>query len=223
MSAGSSSYVPLHPEIFVYNPRFIDPVLLEQTAQQPIDTSKIVTEPIEQIYNFRLFTPEFCALLIEEAEHCNKWVTEEESFQQVNTQGLVEDDDPETTLHLEDIGPKLQEVYHEIVEKHLRPLIQTLWKTFKIQKMDRPYVLKYEPHVISQMGLHHDSETVSLVVALSRPEDYEGGGTYFPKWNYSTGKPQPGGAIIYPGGVSHEHMGLKTTAGKRYLFLGSYY
>jgi len=89
--------------------------------------------------------------------------------------------------------------------------------------MDRPYVLKYEPDVINQMGLHHDMETVAMVVALSKPGTYEGGGTFFPKWNYSTGQPAPGTAIIYPGGVSHEHMGLAITKGKRYLFLGSYY
>jgi len=218
-----SSYVPLHPEIFEYNPRFIDPLLVAETAKVPVDVKKIVKEPAEQIYHFQLFTAEFCRLLLDECEHAKGWVTESEDFQQVNTQGLIEDDDPETTLHLENISPKLQQVYFEIVEKHIRPLAQTLWKTFKIQKMDRPYVLKYEPEVISEMGLHHDMETVSMVVALSRPEDYQGGGTYFPKWNHSTGKPAPGGAIIYPGGVSHEHQGLKITSGRRYLFLGSYY
>jgi len=211
------SYTPRHPEIFEYNPKFIDPLLLEG------DIKKIITEPIEQIYHFKLFTEEYCMLLIDEAEHCGKWVTEEENFQQVNTQGLIEDDDPETTLHLHSISKRLEDVYYVIVEKHIRPLVQTLWKTFKIQKMDRPYILKYEPDVINQMGLHHDMETVSMVVALSKPGAYEGGGTFFPKWNYSTGQPPAGSAIVYPGGVSHEHMGLQTTKGKRYLFLGSYY
>lgn len=89
--------------------------------------------------------------------------------------------------------------------------------------MDRPYILKYEPDVIAKMGLHHDMETVALVCAISDPSSYEGGGTYFPKWNYSTGKPPAGTAVVYPGGVSHEHMGLETTKGKRYLFLASYY
>lgn len=73
------------------------------------------------------------------------------------------------------------------------------------------------------MGLHWDNETLALVVALSDPNDYEGGGTYFPRWNYSTGKPPAGTAIIYPGGLSHEHMGLETTGGKRYLFLCAFY
>jgi len=210
-------YEPLHPEIFQYNPKFIDPLLVEG------DVKKIITEPIEQIYHFRLFTPEYCKLLIEEAENNNTWNTENEPFQQVNLQGLVEDDDPETTQHLHEIDPRLEETYYTVVENHIRPLVQTLWKTFKIQKMDRPYVLKYDPDMIKEMGLHHDMETVSMVVALSDPADYEGGGTYFPKWNYSTGKPEPGTAIIYPGGVSHEHQGLAISKGRRYLFLGFFY
>lgn len=73
------------------------------------------------------------------------------------------------------------------------------------------------------MGLHWDNETLAMVVALSDPADYEGGGTYFPRWDYSTGRPEPGTAVIYPGGLSHEHMGLETTKGKRYLFLCAFY
>lgn len=73
------------------------------------------------------------------------------------------------------------------------------------------------------MGLHWDNETLAMVVALSDPKDYEGGGTYFPRWDYSTGQPEPGTAVIYPGGLSHEHMGLETTKGKRYLFLCAFY
>ncbi|KAL6076597.1 Procollagen-lysine,2-oxoglutarate 5-dioxygenase 1 [Balamuthia mandrillaris] len=223
----SGGYKPLHPELFQYDPKFIDPTLVEATASlkegQKLDPTKVTREPVEQIYHFQLFTEEFCRLLIEEAEHCGKWVTEEETFEQVNTQGLVEVDDPETTQHLHQIDPKLEAVYYEVVEKHIRPLVQSLWKTFTIQKMDRPYVLKYEPEVIKEMGLHHDMETVAMVVTLSQPDDYQGGGTYFPKWDYSTGKPRPGTAIVYPGGVSHEHMGLPISAGKRFLFLGSFY
>jgi hypothetical protein len=172
---------------------------------------------------FKLFTDEYCQLLIEEAEHANKWITETETFEAINSQGLVEIDDPETIQHLHQIDSRLEQVYYTIVEKHIRPIIESLWVTFRIQKKDRPYVLKYEPDVIKEMGLHFDMETVAMVVTLSRPDQYEGGGTYFPRWNYSTGKPAPGTAIVYPGGVSHEHQGLKITSGKRYLFLGSFY
>jgi len=180
----------------------------------------VVDEKAEQIYQFQLFTKEYCDLLIEEVEHCGRWITQDEEFKSVNINGLEEIDDPETTLHLHEIL-NLEEVFYEYVDKHLKPVMEALWITFKLLKKDRPYVLKYEPHVIKEMGLHYDNETVTLVCNLN--EEYEGGGTYFPRWNFSTGKPPAGGAIIYPGGVSHQHQGLKITAGKRYLFLCAFY
>ena len=182
----------------------------------------MVAEPAEQVYSFKLFTPEYCKLLIDEAEKCGKWVTEDESFESVNIMGMPEDDDPETTLHFWEMPP-LEDVFYEIVDKHIKPLTETLWKTYKMKKKDRPYILKYEPDVIKEMGLHWDNETLALVVALSDPADYEGGGTYFPRWNFSTGQPPAGTAIIYPGGLSHEHMGLPITKGKRYPFLCAFY
>jgi len=186
------------------------------------DYTQFVKEEAEQIYRFAMFTPEFCQALIAEADRCGQWVTETSTFTSVNIVGIEEVDDPETTLHLHHM-PGLEEVFYEMVERHLRPLIETLWKTFTIQKKDRPYILRYEPDVVNQMGLHYDNETVALVITLSAPEDYVGGGTYFPRWEYSTGKPSAGEAIVYPGGVSHEHMGLEMTGGKRYLCLCSFY
>eukprot|EP01126_Amoeba_proteus_P040454 TRINITY_DN4315_c0_g1_i1.p1 TRINITY_DN4315_c0_g1~~TRINITY_DN4315_c0_g1_i1.p1 ORF type:complete len:216 (-),score=32.04 TRINITY_DN4315_c0_g1_i1:220-867(-) len=210
------SYTKVHPELYEYNEKFLDPVLLNGNVKE------IVHEEVEQIYKFKLFTPEYCKMMIEEAEAVNAWHTEWAPFTDVPLNGLEEDDEPETTLHLKKMPP-MEDVFYQIVDKHIKPLTEYLWKTYKMKKKDRPYILKYEPEVIKSMGLHWDNETLALVVTLSDPSDYEGGGTYFPRWNYSTGKPPAGTAIIYPGGLSHEHMGLETTAGKRYLFLCAFY
>jgi hypothetical protein len=208
----------LHQELYHYS---LSPMAPWLHSDQP-DYKQFVTEDAEQIYRFALFTPEFCRLLIAEVEHCGQWVTEADTFTSVNILGIPETDDPETTIHLHRL-PGLEEVFYEMMERHIRPLAERLWTTFTMQKKDRPYILRYEPTVINKMGLHFDNETVSLVITLSPPEDYEGGGTYFPRWQYSTGKPHAGEAILYPGGVSHEHMGLEITAGKRYLCLCAFY
>ncbi len=208
----------LHPELYQYHETHMAPWLrVGEPAYQ-----QYITEDAEQIYRFALFTPEFCRLIIEEAEACAAWVTEEESFVSTNILGHQEVDDPETTLHFYEMAG-LEESFYQIVDRHLQPLMEKLWTTFTLQKKDRPYLLRYEPSVVNKMNLHYDNETLALVITLSQPEEYEGGGTYFPRWNYSTGKPQAGEAILYPGGVSHEHMGLETTAGKRYLCLCAFY
>ena len=207
------TYTPLHPELQSYDASFVDPVLLRG------DRAEILKEEAEQIYAFRLFTPDFCRRLIEEAEHNGAWRTEADVEDNPYTD-IKEYSLPDTTQHLEKLGG-LDAVYREIVSRHVKPLIESTWTTFKMQKVSAPYLLRYKPSEIASMDLHYDLETVTLVVYLN--EDFDGGGTHFPRWKYRTGKRAPGSAIMYPGGLSHEHEGLAITRGVRYLMCGSFY
>lgn len=211
------AYTPLHPSIFSYNPEHLGAKLV---AGGP--PSAIVEEKAEQLYMFELFTPEYCKLLIEEAEHCGKWKTgvDEESHPYDETGQLVDVCEPDTTQHLKHMTG-LDEVFTKIIRAHLQPLMEQLWVTFKLKKISKPYLLKYSPDAVKEMALHHDLETVTLVVYLN--DEFEGGGTFFPRWNFTTSKAQPGTAIIYPGGLSHEHAGLAITSGRRYLLCSSFY
>lgn len=209
------AYAPKNACLYTYDERLIDPVLLRGRR------AEIFTEVAEQIYAFRLFTPEFCRLLIEEAEHCGQWRTEADV--EANPYCDIEEYcEPDTTLHLDKM-PGLEAVYQQIILQHLQPLMEQIWVTFKLQKISPPYLLKYsaELNEIRAMALHHDLETLTLVTYLN--DEFTGGGTYFPRWKYHTGKPTPGSAILYPGGLSHEHEGLAITSGKRYLLCGSFY
>ena len=211
----AATYTPKHARLYTYDESLLDPALLRGQREE------IFTEAAEQLYEFRLFTPEFCRLLIEEAEHSGQWRTEAEVAE--NPYSDVKDYClPDTKQHLDKM-PGLSAVYEQIIVRHLKPLMQQMWVTFKLQKISPPYVLKYsaEPGAIRAMELHHDLETVTLVTYLN--EEFTGGGTYFPRWNYFTGKPAPGSAILYPGGLSHEHEGVAITEGRRYLLCGSFY
>lgn len=205
---------PKHPELHQYSPHLLDPALLTG------DPAKIVTEEVEQLYKFRLFTPETCRLLVEEAEHFGHWRTEADVEENPYDSEVKEYCLPDTTQHLARMNG-LDRVYDEIAKRHLIPLIQSLWRTFKVQKVERPYILKYSADQIRSMDLHYDLETCTLVTYLN--DEFEGGGTHFPRWKYNTGKQAPGTAILYPGGISHEHEGLAITSGKRYLMCGSFY
>lgn len=156
-----ASYTKKHPELYEYNEKFLDPTLLTG------DISKIVHEEVEQIYKFKLFTPEYCRKLIEEAEAFGKWHTEYESFSSVNIVGAEEDDDPETTLHLHQMAP-LEDVFYQVVDKHIKPLTETLWKTYKMKKKDRPYILKYEPDVIKVVFLNNNINVTVNGLALGQ-------------------------------------------------------
>jgi hypothetical protein len=38
------------------------------------------------------------------------------------------------------------DVYTAVINNHVRPIIESLWVTFKIQKMDTPFLLKVHMH-----------------------------------------------------------------------------
>lgn len=208
-------YAPKHASLTRYDPAFIDPLVRSG------DFAAAVSEPVEQVYLLKLFTPEFCRLLVEEAEHHTGWVTRAD----VLDHPYASDDDvknycfSDTTLHLEKLG--LSPMYDEVVQRHLQPLLSHLWPIFRIQKVNPPYVLKYEPSVVPGMGLHYDLETVAMVVYLN--DAYEGGGTAFPRWGYSTGKQPVGTVCLFPGGLSHVHEGRPLTSGVRYLMCGAFF
>lgn len=109
----------------------------------------------------------------------------------------------------------------DIIKRHIEPLITQLWTTYRIGKIDQPYLLKYSPNKVKKMNLHYDREIVTLVVYLNN--EFTGGGTYFPRWGKLINPQKPGTAIVYPGGVSHEHLGLPIKSGVRYLFCGAFY
>eukprot|EP00163_Fabomonas_tropica_P014679 TRINITY_DN266_c0_g1_i2.p1 TRINITY_DN266_c0_g1~~TRINITY_DN266_c0_g1_i2.p1 ORF type:complete len:184 (+),score=45.24 TRINITY_DN266_c0_g1_i2:735-1286(+) len=181
----------------------------------------------EQIYMFPFLTKEYCTKLIEELEHADSWKFhggEEEQHPYLET--VVDDHEPEITTDLEQI-PGLDAVYYQQAKEVLKPVIKELWPVFDIQKYDDPYAIKYDMSKggVKRMNLHYDAETVTLIVYLN--DDYHGGGTYFPRWNFTTnpgGAPPPAGtAVLYPGGVSHIHGALPLKKGKRYLLLAAFY
>lgn len=210
----SCGYSPRHPELLRWDEAFVDPALRA-------DPMAVVREDVEQIFRFPLLTPEFCARLVEEAEHAGKWETRRDIEDHPHADGGVKNYSPWDTTQWLDNMPGLDGVYFELVRRHVGPLIERLWDVFTIQRLKRPYVLKYEPDVVSAMGPHWDVETVTLIVYLN--DDYEGGGTYFRKWDYSTGRPRPGTGILFPGGLSHIHEGRPVVTGRRYLLCGAYF
>ena len=123
---------PKHACLYDYDERFLDPALVRGRREE------IFTEMAEQIYAFRLFTPEFCRLLIEEAEHSGQWRTEADV--EANPYSDIEEYClPDTTQHLDKM-PGLSAVYEQIIVRHLKPLMERMWVTFKLQKISPPII-----------------------------------------------------------------------------------
>eukprot|EP01127_Copromyxa_protea_P004626 TRINITY_DN14477_c0_g1_i1.p1 TRINITY_DN14477_c0_g1~~TRINITY_DN14477_c0_g1_i1.p1 ORF type:complete len:247 (-),score=37.97 TRINITY_DN14477_c0_g1_i1:49-738(-) len=223
-----STYVPLHPEIFTYDEefvqRFISPKLHNLTSIEKVKAA--VEEVAEQLYHFVLYTEEYCQFLIEECEHAQKWETNLEYTTEPHPfiEGAVDVCEPDTTVELEDIDPRLVDVYSSVIKNHVQPLVEGLWRTYKLQKFDPPAVRRYTPDLVKGMSLHFDLEVVSMVGYINK--DFVGGGTYFPRWDKTVGSHENvvvGSAVIYPGGVSHEHSAHNITSGRRYCLSNSFY
>jgi hypothetical protein len=118
--------------------------------------------------------------------------------------------------------PMIEKDYSKAVKKYLFPLAQKLFPTFNPTHHDEVYILRYRANNIKQQGmeLHYDSEPLACILTLNR--EFQGGGTYYPKWDF-TALTEIGEMLIYPGGLSHLHGGRKITAGKRYLLLHAVY
>jgi len=231
----------LHPDLYRYDEKHLDPLLLTG------DPAKILTEECLQVYTLRVFTPEFCAKLIEETEHHGAWenelaidmhpprLDEGEDFQAIplkekkylSKENIKElhaaNDEDDQLLNCASFFkmPGLNEPFQQVIMKHINPLANHIWKTFNIQMIRSPYVLKYDPdEPASAEGQrpHWDQAPLQLVVYLN--EGFEGGGTHYPRWNKTVGRgAKPGTAALFPGSLSHEHGGLPVTRGDRYVLI----
>jgi hypothetical protein len=217
----------LHPDIYQYSVNHISPNIVKGARQVE-----------EQIYTFDLFTPDFCRKVIEEAEFQGGWETgiDSEAYPDQTGLGMTDVDlknfkslrtenEKDTTLSLKRFPSNnrlsLLNTINQTSKKHIKPLIENKWQSFTISRYDPPYLLKYDPKNVNKMNLHYDLETVALVVYLNT--DYKGGGTYFPRWKFHMQPQKPGQAAMWPGGVSHEHIGMPITGGLRYLLCCAYF
>lgn len=225
----------LYPHLTEYSPECIAPELRSD------DWESCITEEAPQIYSFPLFTPEFCGQLIEQVEAAGVWLNEPslQTYPPLQFLRSAEEDAHRLNRPLrrrprriraskepDQCGPLcevegLDQPIKEVASKHIAPLIKKLWPEFDLQIYDHPYLLKYSAQTSRGMELHVDEEPLALICYLN--DGYEGGGTTFPRYDYSTGKKPVGTALMYPGLRSHRHAGLPITSGVRYLFLMAFF
>ena len=165
----------------------------------------IVDEPIADVFTFPLFTEEFCEKIIAEAEALNKWTRERHEFY------------PTTDMLIDELG--LQTYYQYVLQDFVYPVAIHKWglegKDWT-NMVSENFMIKYEEEVQGHLSLHHDSASISTVLALN--EGYEGGGTWF--WRQQKlHKGQTGHVSVHPSVITHRHGGRPVTKGKRYILV----
>ena len=179
--------------------KYINPYLLK--GQHQLMTDEIGPNIIE----FPLFTEKFCKEIIALAE-ANTWVTDRHYFF------------PTTDQTMESL--RMQEIYQKVLEQFVYPIWIWFWE---LDGEDWPkltsenFIAKYDTLNQGSLGIHHDMSAITLNVKLN--DDYEGGGTFIPRYKQTYQAKKIGHAMSHPGQITHKHGGRPVTEGTRYILV----
>lgn len=156
------------------------------------------------VFEFQLFTDKFCREAIALAEAEDKWTLDRHEFY------------PTNDVLLEEIG--LNEIYKRVLEEVISPLVIHIWKLEGNgwQPMNSEnFLARYTTDRQSHLALHHDFSHITMVVKLN--DEFEGGGTWFPKYQLLSNPKRVGMATLHPGLITHLHGARPIHSGRRYI------
>lgn len=160
------------------------------------------------IHLIPFFTPFFCNDLIEYATNYpeNKWGSQRHP------------DYPTYDVELNSIG--LGVVYERFLIEYIYPLLEYIYnerivddKTGMPKVLSESFLIHYHPEKSSHLNCHVDSGEISLNISMN--DEFNGGGTYFPKYKELI-QPQTGWGVAHPAGFSHKHGAKNVLEGNRF-------
>ena len=164
----------------------------------------IIDEPAPHVYVFPFFTKRFCKQLIKLGEQFD-WTTDRHKFY------------PTTDNVLSVLG--MEKIYNKLINEFVRPLaINRFWLEGNTwdNLTDESFIIKYPHDQQAHLSLHHDASSITTLVNLN-PGDFEGGGTYFPKYKCNVNPKEFGVMTLHPGNITHKHGARPVTRGTRYV------
>tara|TARA_B100000925_G_scaffold517_1_gene428 strand:- start:1710 stop:3407 length:1698 start_codon:yes stop_codon:yes gene_type:complete len=198
----------LHPELYDYwnnKEEWINKFITYSARTK--EWELIVDEPFDNCFSFPLFTPEFCNMIREEAEHSDSWTVDRHEHY------------PTTDMILQTIG--MHDIYMEVLKEYVMPLSIYMWglegKGWDSMKSEN-FLAKYVPSAQGHLSIHHDRADITCLIQLSSLEEYEGGGTWFRRQKKLI-KNDIGYATLHPGNITHKHGARAVTKGTRYIIV----
>lgn len=159
----------------------------------------------DDIYQFPLFTQEFCEEVIIVAKHTADWTVKRHDFY------------PTTDVLLSDIA--LKEMYQKVLEEFCHPIARNEWRLEGDRWLntieDESFMARYRAEDQQFLSIHNDYADYTFTVGLNT--DFEGGGTWFLRQQV-LGNPKGGYCTLFPG-ITHPHGGRPTTKGTRYIIV----
>lgn len=168
------------------------------------------------VYKFPLISETFADHLVEEMENFGQWSSG--ANQDSRLEGGYENV-PTRDIHMKQIGYERHWLY--FLSHYVGPVCEKLYwgysgRHFAIMN----FVVRYRPDEQPALRPHHDSSTYTINIALNtQGKDYEGGGARFTRYNCSCIGLEKGWTLMHPGKLTHQHEGLPTTNGTRYIMI----
>ncbi|MGF1547331.1 MAG: 2OG-Fe(II) oxygenase family protein [Thiotrichales bacterium] len=195
--------VPLPPILDVDNwqawlDKYVDPLL------QRREWELLTDEVGPNILEFPMFTERFCKEFIELSESVDQWTEGRHRYY------------PTHDMLLETLG--FDYIHQYLLREYVYPLAMTMYQLDGDEWLHmnaENFIIRYRPDKQGHLSLHHDASTLSLNLRLN--EDFEGGGTYFPKYKLCLHPRRVGNALLHPGMITHRHGARPVRSGTRYI------
>lgn len=184
-------------------PDFVKKYVTYSAQQKEFDLT--VEEPINDVFVFPLFKPEFGEKLIQEAEENGDWTKQRHDYY------------PTTDMLITELG--LQKYYQYVLQDFVYPAAIHKWNLEGKEwtnMVSENFIVKYDENDQGHLSLHHDSASITAVLALN--DGYEGGGTWFSR-QQKLHKGKPGFVSLHPGVITHRHGGRPVSKGQRYILV----
>ena len=158
------------------------------------------------LFKFPLFSPQFCNKLVNNLKQFDNWT--------INRHELY----PTNDILLKEYSMKFYSIYDSILKNILVPGLFELYNLKVDNFVHETFIIRYKPELQGHLNMHHDSSSFTFCTTFSADEEYEGGGTYFPKHNYFL-KAGQGECVVHPGMLTHEHGVRPIIKGERYAMV----
>lgn len=180
-----------------------------------IASSSEIQMPCTDVYRFPLVSDQYCTDMIHVVEKFGKWSNG--ANEDARLSGGYENV-PTRDIHMNQVGYEKQWLF--FLKEYVQPVQRKVYIGYHHNppRSNMNFIVRYKPDEQPFLEPHHDASTYTINIALNqRLVDFEGGGCRFMRYNCSVTDTKKGWTIMHPGRLTHQHEGLYTTKGTRYI------
>jgi predicted 2-oxoglutarate/Fe(II)-dependent dioxygenase YbiX len=162
-------------------------------------------EESQRVISVALYDRAECKAIVEQVKSLNGWTAAQvrEAKDRVNFESLTQPEVRSASILASDEAEELYRQFDARVNATLKPLINQIWR-IDLANHSGTQILRYGPadHYVPHQDTGPDFEDRYLSVVCYLNDDFAGGQTSFPGFDYAT-TPEAGKAIVFPSGYLH--------------------